>query len=214
LKLSLCFEKYNFFDAVEQSSPAMVQFAADLTSSRKKGGVWSSSTLLVKTHCEDEFYDAVEHSSSAMVQFAMDISSFDRHDNLPDSEEFHKGPWVLKEGDKRETKRKRKKQQKAVGGVLKVGGTYIHTGTATDVPLIGNAATVVVLPLIPDQVSIEGTTKMTSYSIFGWRKEKEKILPHGVLTKKTRATSAENEVSSSNDAGAGSSRFGYRVKLR
>ena len=190
----------------------MVQFAADLTSSRKKGGVWSSSTLLVKTHCEDEFYDAVEHSSSAMVQFAMDISSFDRHDNLPDSEEFHKGPWVLKEGDKRETKRKRKKQQKAVGGVLKVG-THIHTGTATDANLIGNAALVVVRPLIPDQVSIEGTTKMTSYSIFGWRKEKE-TPPHGVLTKKTRATSAENEVSSSNDAGAGSSRFGYRVKMR
>ncbi|GMI59611.1 hypothetical protein ScalyP_jg169, partial [Parmales sp. scaly parma] len=88
----------------------------------------------------------------------MDISSFDRHDNLPDSEEFHKGPWVLKEGDKRETKRKRKKQQKAIGGVLKVG-THIHTDTASDAPLLGNAASVVVLPLIPDQVSIEGTTK-------------------------------------------------------
>jgi hypothetical protein len=95
---------------------------------------------------------------------------------------------------------------------LKVGGTYIHTGTAADVPLIGNATTVVVRPLIPNQVSIEGTTKMTSYSIFGWRKEME-TPPHGVLTKKTRATSANNEVSSSNDAGAGSSRFGYRVKM-
>jgi len=151
-------------------------------------------------------------NSSAVVQFAMDISSFDGHDYLPDSEEFYRGPWDLKEGDKREKKRKRKKQQKAVGGVLKVG-TYIHTDTASDAPLLGNAASVVVLPLIPDQVSIEGTTKMTSYSIFGWRKEKE-TPPHGVLTKKTRATSAENEVSSSNDAGAGSSRFGYRVKLR
>ena len=104
----------------------MVQFAADLTSSRKKGGVWSSSTLLVKTHCEDEFYDAVEHSSSAMVQFAMDISSFDRHDNLPDSEEFHKGPWVLKEGDKRETKRKRKKQQKACRRCFE-GRRHLHS---------------------------------------------------------------------------------------